>query len=271
MTTRTLQAGGAHEPTTTGGNARSALGGYNLTFVGLELRRMLRNVRTVLVTVVVPIALFAIFGGASSYRDQFMGAANVTAYLTITFALYGAIVAATTGGAMVSKERGFGWSRQLRLTPLKPTAYMLVKATVVMSLSLLSIVGVVVAGRVMGAVAPLGTLALAAALAWLGSLVFAAFGLFIGYLFPSENVMQIAGLVPALLAFLGGLFLPLSQMGTALATLAMFTPVYGIGVLARYPLDPSGPLLIAALNAVAWFAVFTVAAAWRFRVDTARS
>ena len=51
-----------------------------------------------------------------------------------------------------------------------------------------------------------------ALLAWVGALVFAAFGLFMGYLLPSENVMQILGPVLALLAFAGGLFVPLSQM-----------------------------------------------------------
>jgi ABC-2 type transport system permease protein len=30
---------------------------------------------------------------------------------------------------------------------------------------------------------------------WIGSLLFSAFGLFIGYLFPSENVTQILSLV----------------------------------------------------------------------------
>ena len=50
-----------------------------------------------------------------------------------------------------------------------------------------------------------------ALVAWVGALVFAAFGLFMGYLLPSENVMQILGPVLALLAFVGGLFVPLSR------------------------------------------------------------
>ena len=56
---------------------------------------------------------------------------------------------------------------------------------------------------------------LTALVAWLGSLVFAAFGLFMGYLLPTENVMQILGLALLLLAFAGGLFVPLSQCAGA--------------------------------------------------------
>ena len=52
---------------------------------------------------------------------------------------------------------------------------------------------------------------LSGAVAWVGSLVFAAFGLFMGYLLPSENVMQFLGPVLALLAFFGGLFVPLDD------------------------------------------------------------
>ena len=108
-----------------------------------------------------------------------------------------------------------------------------------------------------------------ALLAWVGSLVFAAFGLFMGYLLPSENVMQLIGPGLAVLAFLGGLFMPL-QDGSTLEVVARFTPMYGIGRLAHAPLtgDPVQWWWIA--NVVAWFAVFAGGAAWRFRRDTAR-
>jgi ABC-2 type transport system permease protein len=92
-----------------------------------------------------------------------------------------------------------------------------------------------------------------------------------GYLLPSENVMQILGPVLALLSFAGGLFIPLSLMGDVFGTIAKFTPVYGVGVIARYPLDHSGGSLpIAIVNVLAWTAVFTTGAIWRFRRDTAR-
>ena len=37
-----------------------------------------------------------------------------------SMALYGAALTAASGGAMVAMERALGWSRQLRLTPLQP-------------------------------------------------------------------------------------------------------------------------------------------------------
>ena len=106
------------------------------------------------------------------------------------------------------------------------------------------------------------------ALAWIGSIVFAAFGLFMGYLLPSENVMQVLGPILALLAFAGGLFVPLGE--GVFATLAQFTPTYGLAELVHAPLTGDGVSPWAIVNVVAWAAVFGFGAAWRFRRDTAR-
>ena len=58
--------------------------------------------------------------------------------------------------------------------------------------------------------------------------VFASFGLFVGYLLPSENVMQILGFALMLLSFAGGLFIPASRMGDVMGTIAQFTSVYDV-------------------------------------------
>jgi ABC-2 type transport system permease protein len=106
--------------------------------------------------------------------------------------------------------------------------------------------------------------------AWVCAIVFAAFGLFIGYLVPSENVMQLLGPALALLALMGGIFVPLSTLSDTLQTLASYTPAYGVGVLARAALVGDGDHLGAIVNVVAWTAIFGLGAIWRFRRDTAR-
>jgi ABC-2 type transport system permease protein len=109
-----------------------------------------------------------------------------------------------------------------------------------------------------------------AASVWIGSLVFAAFGLFMGYLLPTENVMQFLGLGLALLSFAGGLFIPLSQFPHALQDIAQWTPLYGLNQLVHAPLLGEGVQWAWAVNAVAWLVIFAGGAVWRFRKDTAR-
>ena len=103
------------------------LGGFNLTVLRLEVRRLLRNRRTVLFTMVLPVVFFLAFGLNSAYANEADGHGNVSAFIMISLALYGAVLATTSGGAMVSIERSAGWSRQLRLTPLSPAAYIAIK------------------------------------------------------------------------------------------------------------------------------------------------
>jgi ABC-2 type transport system permease protein len=245
-------------------------GGFTPGMIALELRRMMRNRRTVIFTFIMPAVFFLLFGTSSDYKTERLGDGNVTGYILVSMAVYGAMLATTSGGAMVSIERAAGWSRQLRLTPLRPVAYIAVKLVLAMIIGAVSVGVAFVVGAFAGAQLPAYAWVFCGLLAWVCALVFAAFGLFMGYLLPSENVMQILGPVLAVLSFAGGLFVPLDQFGPTFATIARFTPVYGVGEIARYPLTHDGTLWIAALNVVAWTALFAAGAVWRFRRDTAR-
>lgn len=246
-----------------------ASGGFNATLVRIELRRLLRNRRTVIFTLIMPAVFFLLFGTSAAYKTQDAGNGNVTAYVMISMAVYGAMIATTSGGAAVSVERAAGWSRQLRLTPLSPLAYIGVKVLTAMVLGAASILVVNVIGLPAGAHMRASAWVASAVLAWLCSVLFAAFGLFMGYLLPSDNVMQIIGPALAVLSFAGGLFVPVDQLGHVFATFATFTPVYGVGQIARAPLT-GGLTATAVINVVAWTLAFSAGAAWRFRRDTAR-
>lgn len=248
-----------------------ALGGFNATLVRLELRRMARNRRTVIFSVVMPVVFYFLFGSGKSYSDQNAGRGNVAAFIMISMALYGAMLSTTGGGAMVSVERSQGWSRQLRLTPLTSTAYIAVKVLVALVIGAVSVAVTYTAGAVSGAHMDGAVWVETALLAWVGSVVFAAFGVFMGYLLPSENVMQILGPVLALLAFLGGLFIPLDQMSHVFRTLARFTPMYGLNEIVHAPLTGDASGWAAWLNVAVWLVVFAGGAAWRFTRDTARA
>lgn len=252
------------------GRVRPPLGGFSPTLLRLELRRLIRNKRTVVFTLVMPAVFFLLFGSNAAARSQRVGSGNVTAYVMLSLALYGAILATTSGGAAVSVERAAGWSRHLRLTPLTPGAYIVLKLAVAMTAGAASVLVVLVLGKFEGARLPLDVWIVSGLLAWSTALVFAALGLFMGYLLPSENIMQVLGPVLAVLSFGGGLFVPLDQLGGTFQSIARFLPTYGVGVVTRYPLTHEGSLLLGVLNAITWTLLFSLGAVWRFRRDTAR-
>jgi len=246
------------------------LGGFNLTFLGIEFRRLLRNRRTVIVTLIVPVILFLLF--KSNRRAGVLAGSELNAAATmIGIAVYGAMLAATSGGARVSIERALGWSRQLRLTPLRPPAYIGIKLATAMLLGLISVTVIYIVGVGDGVrMAPVDWV-LTGVLAWAASIVFASFGLFMGYLLPSENVMQVIGPVLGVFSLFGGLFIPVSLLPSVLQQIAPYMPTYGVAAIARYPLlggafDPAW-----LLSLVAWTAAFAVAAVILFRRDTRRT
>ena len=244
------------------------LGGFNLTALKLEVRRVLRNRRTVMFILVFPSVFFFMFG-ATARAGQSKAGPGAVAYIMISMAVYGAMVGTTAGGAAVAVERSLGWSRQLRLTPLRPGAYVAMKVLTAMTLGLIAIVTEFAVGAASGVHMGAETWVLSGIAAWLCSLVFAAFGLFMGFLLQSENVMQFVGPILAVLAMFGGLFIPLSQQSPVMRTVAQFSPVWGVGVIARSPLI-GGFTASAAASVVVWTLLFGIGAMMLFRRDTAR-
>lgn len=252
------------------------LGGFNLTYLWIELKRRLRNRRTVIFTVAFPVLMYVIIG--LPLRDEALmstpvaaGGVSVAAYIMVSMAMYGAMMSATQTGAAVGVERAQGWSRQLRLTPLNPFVNVVIKMIAGMALGLLAIAATYLAGAVSGiqlsAVQWLST----GLAGWLlAGAVFTTLGLMVGYLVPGENAAQITSLAIVLLAFIGGLFYPISSMPDFMQVIAKFTPVYGIGQIARAPLTGEGLDALWFLNAGIWLAIFLVGTVWAFRRDTKR-
>ncbi len=250
--------------------------GFTLTYLRIELTRRLRNRRTLFFTIAFPVVMYVIIG--LPLRDEQLtatplatGGVSVAAYIMVSMAMYGAMMSATQTGAAVALERTQGWSRQLRLTPLNPLVNIIIKMIAGMVLGLLAVVATYAAGAISGiqlsAAQWIGT----GLVGWvLASAVFTTLGLFVGYLMPSENAAQVTSLIVVFLSFLGGLFYPLSSMPDFMQTIAKFTPVYGIGELARSPLTGESFDVMWLVNALVWLVLFIAGTTWAFRRDTKR-
>lgn len=252
------------------------MGGFTLTYLGIELKRRLRNRRTIFFTIAFPILMYVLIG--LPLRDQPLtdvpiaqGGLSVAAYIMVSMAMYGAMMSATQTGAAVAVERAQGWSRQLRLTPLNPLVNIIIKMIAGMVLGLLAVVATYVAGAVSGVQLTPVEWIVTGLVGWvLASAVFTTLGLFVGYLMPSENAAQVTSLIVVFLSFLGGLFYPLNSMPDFMQTIATFTPVYGISQLARSPLTGESFDILWLVNALVWLGIFIAGTTWAFRRDTKR-
>lgn len=252
-----------------------ALGGFSMTFVAVELKRLFRNSSVIVFTLIFPIGmlfLIALPNQNSSVSDTPVSEGGISAAvpIMISMAVYAAMVASTMTGVSVASERAQGWSRQLRLTPLNPVIYILIKVFCGLVLGGIGVLVTLIVGVAIGIHAPLGNLIVAGVLAWLSSLMMTSLGLAVGYAFPAQNAMRYLGPILPILSFMGGLFVPLYLLPEALQVAAKFTPVWGIADLSQSAIIGVAPEVWAVPNLIAWFVIFTGFAVLMFRRDTQR-
>src|ERR1700728_5383516 len=151
-----------------------------------EINRLRRNRRYLLFTVGLPVVLYLIFSKAG----KTVYGINFAAYYMVAMATFGAFAGTLNGNAIrISEERKVGWIRQLRLTPLPASAYVVAKILASMVTTVPSIVIVFLLGHFYGDVhMPIWKWIVCALAIWIGTLIFAALAVALGYKLDSESV-----------------------------------------------------------------------------------
>src|SRR5699024_4227203 len=182
----------------------------NVTYWALDLRRTLRDVTNIFFIVGLPLIMYLVFGPAQSYTDEPLLRGNVGAAVMVSMAVYGAVTATTAISGGAALERFQGWGRQLGLTPWSSAGFVVTKSAVAMTIALVPVLVVGLAGAVTGAQASPAVWVLSLGAAWVGSAVFSGYGLSAGMAFRSESALGVAVGSLVLLGFAGNLSLPLS-------------------------------------------------------------
>ncbi len=240
-----------------------------LAYLGLEVRRTLRNRRYLVFTIAFPVTLYILYTAVlpATSSGPIDGLAWPV-YFLVSMAAYGAMGAAMSQAAPIAAERRVGWARQLRVTPLPGPAYVGAKVVAAVVVTVPALVLVALAGLLVNHVTLAATswILLVVAVA-LGSLPFAALGVLIGYVLDVESAQ--GGMVLAFfaLAILGGLFAPLEAFPSALATIGHMLPSFHLASLGRAAVSGRAPdpadILVIAVFAVGLAGL----AAWRYLAD----
>lgn len=229
MNTQTIPGNSAPSSSPARPNALAGI----LKYAAFDFRRQLRMFESLFFIIVLPAALFIMFGSITSYGDFPAGHGTVSGSIATSMAVYGAVTATTSIAGSAAVERSKGWGRLLALTPMAQWQYVVAKVVVALAIAVLPVVVVFVVASMTGAeLGSLGIWLSAGALSVLCSTMFALYGLFFGLVFRSEAAVGAAGGLLVVLGFFGNLFTPLS--GTMLE-IAKFTPLYGIHGLATWP------------------------------------
>ena len=218
-----------------------------------EIMRLARNRRYFLFTLGLPVILYLIVGKQAANSRAY--GVEFAAYYMVAMATFGSFSSALNGNAIrIAEERKQGWIRQLRLTPLPANAYVIAKLITSMAITIPSVVIVLLLGRVYGGVhLALWAWLVIAVIVWLGSTIFAALAVAIGYRFQPDQVQPITMLVYFTFTILGGIWFPLSG---GLQKIGQATPTYQAVKISTDVIGgisvPSGLVI----GLVIWLAIF---------------
>ncbi len=156
----------------------------SITYIGLESARQLRNARGLIFTFAILLVMLLVFGsayGSGGAMDKTTGLPWVVV-TTIQMTGYGAMMAALRQTFNNVAERSpLGWNRQLSVTPLSGTGYLVSKVVSALAVSIVSIVLLnVVSVIVLGAKLSLLSWSMAAVGLWAGVIPFALIAVLIG-------------------------------------------------------------------------------------------
>ncbi len=265
MTTTTSDD--AATPTAAPATTRRTSPPHVVTYAALDLKRQLRDKVGMFFTVALPAFLFLVFGLGD---DEAYGSADVAMYVMVSMAAYGAVTATTTVAGVAATEQTMGWGRQVALTPLAPLTFVMIKTAVAMLVAAVPIALIYAIGAATGSSGNAFDWLASAAVVWIGSALFAVYGLAMCLIFRGDNAAGIASGLIVIMSFLGNVFLPMDGF---ILELGRFTPLYGYAGLARYPIsegwlpDDAGHdsvwLLLA--NVCAWTVIFAAMAIWGLR------
>ena len=199
-----------------------------------EFIRMLRMPMFALPALVFPAMFYLLFGILMG-----SGKSDMSAYLLATYCIFGVMGPGLFGfGVSVALEKDRGWLKWRRAVPAIPGAYFIAKMVMAVIFSLIIFIELAILAAGFGGV----DLTL---LQWtqllivslFSSLPFCALGLVIGILVNGQAAPAVVNFIYLPMAFLSGLWLPISMLPKFLGTLAPIWPSYHAAQIALKIID----------------------------------
>jgi ABC-2 type transport system permease protein len=199
----------------------------SLAYLWLEAKRQWRNREILIFRLGLPTAIYLILNAANGDNPSDSPGGRIVAVAAL-----GAVISGLAAGPSLGDERANGWLRQLRTTPLRPSAAVAAKMVVAMSFALPAIALVVAAAGLVGdnqgtALGWAESIKLVG-LMWLATTPITAVGALIGLTFGGEAAHGATTLAFVVLWLAGGIFTPPSQMPDALAAISRTLPSWGV-------------------------------------------
>lgn len=238
------------------------------TYFRYEVLRNFRIWQFIFFALAWPLIVF--FAVTSANRHAVFDGVSFPLYFMTGMAAMGTIIGVVSRGSLIAVERSIGWTRQMRITPLRASAYFAAKVLCGYLMALLTIAVMCLAGVFMGVRLSAGEWLAMAGLLLVGLIPFAVLGILLGHLVSPEALLPAVGGITTLFAFLGGAYGFLVAKSGLMFDLIKALPSYwlvqaGKAVLGHGGWPAEGWIVIAA-----WTVVLVPLAVAVYRRDTSR-
>ncbi|MET9294241.1 ABC transporter permease [Streptomyces sp. NPDC003077] len=235
-----------------------------LGYIQLEIRRTLRDKTFVVFGIGMPVVMYVLLTNLQSDSDAASMDWKVASM--VGMAAYGALSAAIGTGSGVAEDKGLGWLRQLRCTPMSPGRVVVGRGLTGSVTVLPAIVAVLLVGALLNGVRldawQWGALVV---LLWAGTAPFTLLGLGNGYRLSGQSTgLANTGCMLGL-SILGGLWFPVEAFPGWLRSLSRWTPSNRFADLGRSVTDGHAPGLSTVAVLLVWVIVFGGYAVYAYR------
>lgn len=235
-----------------------------------EMLKLLREPSFVVPTFSFPILFYVLFGLLLGDEMGGGGGAGAAAFLLVSYAAFGVIGAHLFAlGVGVAGEKGMGWMRLKRASPMPPLAHFFARILVALAFGSVLVLVMFALGAVFGGVAlPRETWLRLGLWLILGGIPFSAFGLALGHLLGPNSAPATLNLLYLPASFASGLWIPVTFLPDWMQTMARALPPYHLGAQGHaflgVPADaPSLAVSTAVLAAFTFVSLALAVMAWR--------
>jgi ABC-2 type transport system permease protein len=240
-----------------------------LAYTRYELLRAFRNRRFFIFALLFPLVLYFVIAAPNRNTHNFGGSGiSAPLYYMVGLASFGTMVSMISSGTRIAGEREVGWTRQLRVTPLSPRAYLRAKVLTSYMMAALTLILLYISGVSLGVSLPAGKWIEMTGLIIVARLPFAALGIMLGHLLNVDSVGAATGGVTSLLALVSGTWFPITH--GFLHDIGQFLPSYWLVRAGRVTLSGHAWGVEGWAVVLAWMVVLTAGAAWAYLRDTGR-
>jgi ABC-2 type transport system permease protein len=239
--------------------------------------RLVRNRQNMIFSLGFPIVMFFLLAGPNKDNHNFGGDENTHTglfapqYYMIGLLAFGAMVAVLSSGARIAAERTVGWNRLMRLTPLRPGAYLRTKILTGYLMAGIGLVLLYAAGIALGVRMPFADWLAMTGLVLVALIPFAALGIGMGHVLNDDAAGPAMGGGVSLFAFLGGSWFPILGDG-AFVQFCKLLPSYWLVQAGHIGLGSGNSWGVEAWLVIAvWSAAGIIFAMWAYRRDTRRA